>query len=360
MAILQALLGLISRSAGKILYAIFGWAVRALFGRASETERTLLSGVVGAAAVWPLLIVGLIAPKVAALLLAFVPLSKSVPSWLVRVVWAGLVLLVPCAIGVAVAMRGPDNLRRRPFIRRVVSGFPITVGLAAAFVIMFVTVPVIRLVAMLKGEQTADVPLVTQTEAYHDTAALCVRTLNAHAFGMQPAKPSWAAQVPLRVLRIFSHDAFASFLPDHVENYRGDELELELYPSGAMLRGKGSKLSWAHGLIAEATVKVDGFQTSSKAAQDLESQVHRLWKLLDEEPSAHVGSARLLGLAHELAGRLAAADVGYDDWQVVYRQIVQLERALHGQPQLLEAQAALASTGTSRMPGTAARADTKP
>jgi hypothetical protein len=42
MAILQSLLALISRSAGKILNAVFGWAVRALFGRASETQRTLL------------------------------------------------------------------------------------------------------------------------------------------------------------------------------------------------------------------------------------------------------------------------------------------------------------------------------
>jgi len=35
MAILQALLTLISRSAGKILNAVFGWAVRALFGQPS-------------------------------------------------------------------------------------------------------------------------------------------------------------------------------------------------------------------------------------------------------------------------------------------------------------------------------------
>lgn len=336
MAILQALLGLISRSAGKILYAIFGWAVRALFGRASQTERTLLSAVVGAAAVWPLLIAGLVAPKIATLLLAFVPIPRAVPSWLVRVVWAALVLLVPCAIGVAVAMRGPEHIRRRPVLRRVLSGFPITLGLATAFVIMFVTVPVIRLVAILKGEQTADVPLITETKAYHDTAALCVRTLNAHDFAMRPAKPRWAAQVPLRVLRFFSHDAFASFVPDHVESYRGKAVELELYPSGAMLRGKGQALSWAHGLIAEATAKIDGFQTSSSAGQDLESQVHRLWKLLDEEPVAHRRSARLRELAHELTGRLAAADVDYDDWQVIYRQIAQLDRALHGQSQLLE------------------------
>jgi hypothetical protein len=32
-------------------------------------------------------------------------------------------------------------------------------------------------------------------------------------------------------------------------------------------------------------------------------------------------------------GRLTVA---YDDWQVLYREIVQLARAIHGEPQLLD------------------------
>ena len=44
MAILQALISLIGKSAGKILNAIFGWAVVALFGRSSPKEQIVLSG----------------------------------------------------------------------------------------------------------------------------------------------------------------------------------------------------------------------------------------------------------------------------------------------------------------------------
>jgi hypothetical protein len=66
MALLQALLALITRSAGKILNAIFGWAVRALFGQTSSREQTFLSVVVAAAVAWPLLLVGVAIPKIAA------------------------------------------------------------------------------------------------------------------------------------------------------------------------------------------------------------------------------------------------------------------------------------------------------
>ena len=64
MAILQALISLITKSAGKILNAIFGWAVVALFGQTSPGEQTMLSAVVAAAAAWPLLVLGIAVPRV--------------------------------------------------------------------------------------------------------------------------------------------------------------------------------------------------------------------------------------------------------------------------------------------------------
>jgi quinol-cytochrome oxidoreductase complex cytochrome b subunit len=67
MAAIQALLAAIAKSAGKILNAIFGWAVRALFGESSAKQQTFLSIIVGAAVAWPILLVGIVIPKIAAL-----------------------------------------------------------------------------------------------------------------------------------------------------------------------------------------------------------------------------------------------------------------------------------------------------
>ena len=145
MALLQALLALISKSAGKILNALFGWAVRALFGQTTAREQTFLSVVVAAAVAWPVLLVGIAAPKIAALLLAFVPIPHAVPSWTVRIVWMTLALVIPFAVGIAVATKAPPSDRRESRVLSVLRGFPITVGLAAAFVVMFVSVPVMRL-----------------------------------------------------------------------------------------------------------------------------------------------------------------------------------------------------------------------
>src|SRR5207253_1444469 len=117
------------------------WAVVALFGQAAPGEQTLLSGLVALAALWPLLVLGIAFPKLAALILAFVPLKGHVPDWAVRLVWIALTVAVPMAIGIAVARKAPPATPPESFVKRVLRGFPITIGLALAFLIMFVTVP---------------------------------------------------------------------------------------------------------------------------------------------------------------------------------------------------------------------------
>ena len=74
MAILHALLALLSRSLGNIMSALFGWAVMALLGEASAREKAWLSALVGAAAAWPILLVGVVWPRIATFTLAFIPL----------------------------------------------------------------------------------------------------------------------------------------------------------------------------------------------------------------------------------------------------------------------------------------------
>jgi hypothetical protein len=336
MAILQALLALISKSAGKILNAIFGWAVRALFGRTTAKEQMFLSGLVGAAVAWPLLLVGTVMPKLGALMLAFVPIPHWVPSWIVRIVWLTLAALVPFSVGLAMAAKAPRSAPPESFAKRLLRGFPITIGLAAAFIIMFVSVPIMRFWALVRKQASADVPIVTDTASYHEVAALSVAVLNRHGFGLQPAQPGWWVRAPTRILGWFGGEAFRAFVPQRLEHFESPTLAVSFYPSGAVLRGAQQKTTWAHGLIAEAVVQSAGLQTFDPKTQDLERQIRRIWKVLDDEPAAHAHSAQLLGRTRELTEELGRVNVTFDDWQVVYRQILQLERALEGQRQLLD------------------------
>ena len=93
MGLLEGIFAFFRRSVGKIVSAMFGWAVQALFGNVRKSEKTLLSAAVGLAAVWPVLVLGIFLPKLTAFLVAFVPLPKWIPSGAVRVFWVFLAIL---------------------------------------------------------------------------------------------------------------------------------------------------------------------------------------------------------------------------------------------------------------------------
>jgi Putative Actinobacterial Holin-X, holin superfamily III len=338
MAIIQALLGLVSRSVGRITSAIFGWAVVALFGQTSGREKIALSALVGAAAAWPILLIGVAVPKTAAFVLAFVPLPEWLPSWTVRVVWIGLAAAVPLAVGVTLAVRRPSApAGRDSALKRLLRGVPITVGISAAFLVVFVTVPVLRLGSIIRRRIDVHVPLVTDARGYDVVAAEIAATLDEHGFEVREATPGWWMTLPSRILLRLGGPAFQAYVPARLAYYRGPRLEVALYPSALLLRGPEQDTAWAHGIVVEALTDAPAFQTFDPGAQSIEQQIRRVWTVYEENPAAHQGSTVLLGRLGEITEEIGRLPVPYDEWQVVYRQALQLGRALRGDRQLLEA-----------------------
>jgi len=330
MALLQAILTLISRSAGRILNALFGWAVRALFGQPSPREETLLSVVVGLAAAWPILVLGIIAPKVVAFALTFVPYVHRAPSWVVRIVWSGLAVLAPLIVGYVFARKTPA-LQHESFLRRVLRGYPLTVGLAAAFVFMFITVPFLRLLALARGRRTEQIPLVARADVYHAVAAQVAQTLTDHGVRLAAAPAPWWMSVPSRILVALGGDAFRNYMPEKLEFFRGPELEVALYPNGVQLRGTKKMTGWSHGLVAEALTRSDAFQTTDLQAQAIELKIHEAWKIFDGgDPD------RARRELETIAATLAHTEIDYSEWQILYRETLQVARAIDGLPQLFD------------------------
>jgi uncharacterized membrane protein YqjE len=335
MALLQALISLIGKSLGKILNAIFGWAVVALFGRTSPRQQVVLSALVGAAAAWPVLVLGIAFPKIAALVVAFVPLSQHVPSSIVRLVWLALALLVPMIVGVVVAAKSAGSTSES-FVKRALRGFPVTIGIAGAFLLMFVTVPVLRIASLARGRQDEHIPCVTDGNGYRVVADQIDDIVHGHDLGAERTEPSWWLAAPSEFLKKLGGKALRGYSPDHLAYWKGRELEIAFYPSDILVRGNKARVAWAHGLFAERIAHGPGLQTFDPGAQDLERQIQRVWQIYDENPTEHVHSRHLLSRAAEIARDLGTLNIAYDAWQIVYRETMQLERALHGEPQILQ------------------------
>lgn len=335
MALLQAIFALIARSTGKIFSALLGWAVAALFGRTTEREQTWLSVLLAAAAAWPLLAAGIAAPKLAALVLAFVPIPKSVPTSVVRLVWVALALIVPAVVGIVFASRSP-RARHEPSLKRLARGFPITIALAGAFLVLLASIPFRKLVAALKSLRDDTIPLAVEPSAYEGVARITTRVLELHGFALRREEPTFWMTAPTAILSTLGGDAFGAEA-GRIRFFRAVNLEVTVTPNGVTLRGPETATARAHGLIAEALTRADVLQAVDPAAQAIERRIKDVWKVFGTSPRAHAGSTILARSLQGIAEDIMRLPVGYDDWQIVYRQALQLSRALSGRRQLLEA-----------------------
>ena len=353
MAILQALISLITKSAGKILNAIFGWAVVALFGQTSPKEQTMLSAVVAAAAAWPLLLLGIAVPRVTLFVVSFVPLSKSVPSLWLRIVWIALALLVPVVVGSVIASRSPQSALPEPGWKKFLRGFQVTLALAVAFLLMLVVAPGLKIANAITGRIDVRLPLLVTKGAGPELVDALVAALSAYRMKLRPAEPPWTMTAPAGVLRTLGGRAFSSFVSEETLYRVGEGLQLNLNPNELLVRGKADRVLRAQTLAQEVIAPRAALMATDARARSLESQIKRVWSVYAEDPAEHRGAKVLLKRVREIARELSQSDVPFDEWQIVYRELLQLDRALRGEPPLLVQEEEMADG--KRLPETSER-----
>ncbi len=315
-----------------MVQAIFGWAVRALFGTPKESEKTLLAVAVGAAAVWPLLLIGVAFPKAAAFVLAFIPIPKWVsPGW-IRAVWIAAALAVPVGVGAALAVSGKQAA---PKWKRWLRGFPVTAALAASFFTAFVTSPIRRLIGIVKRREDRTIPLILEPGDYAAAAEDLRRALLRGGLEVERAEPSWLMTAPARVLRTIGGRFLGDRIPADVHFYRGEKLEVAVNPNDITIQGRKEEAARAHALLSEEATLGPGLQTVDASAQAVEKTLKDLWSVYARRPRTHEGSAILARRLSAVARELEAAYLTFDDWQILYREILQMERAIEGRPQAL-------------------------
>ena len=335
MGILQLLFAWLRKSAGKMLQAIFGWAVRALFGTPQESEKTMLSIVVGAAAVWPLLLLGIPFPKVAAFVVAFVPIPKWVqPGW-IRAFWIVCAAAVPIGVGAALARRGDTSTGGRSGWRAALDGIPVTAALSAAFLTAFVTSPIRRMWAMARRREELTIPLLVEREEYESAAETVRETLERGGLPTRREEPPWLLTAPSRVLRGLGNRTLKDRIPKDLRFYRGKDIDVVVNPNGVTVQAEEERAARAHALISEKATLGPGLQTVEPEAQKLERRVKDVWTIYARDRRSHARSEVLLGRLDDIAKELSKTFVPFDDWQVLYREILQVGRAIRGRPQLL-------------------------
>jgi hypothetical protein len=330
MAILASLFALGSRFASKILTTTLGWASTLLFGRVPADRQILLLGITFGSVIWLVLVVGVVLPDVGAFLLLLVPRQEMIPEPTIRLAMLGAALLLPAVVGgLTLALGSPADRTPREVATAIVRGYPLTI-LLAVLLIFLAGLAVSRKAHSLARRWTdAHVPIVVSTGAYEQVADDLDRAVTAAGIDVTPSPAPSSMSTPARWLAAVAGRGSASLVPDRMVQLVGPDLSILIYPMDLLISGKPELVNRARAAMASRLTTTAAHLTISAEAQAVEDRLTALVTATDDP----AGDSR--GFDEAVATELTAIDevlatipVPYEEWEVLYRQRLQVERDL--------------------------------
>lgn len=337
MAILAGLVGLLGRFAGKLLTTSLGWASTLLFGRVPEDRQILLAVITFGSVVWAALVVGVLLPYVGAFLVAAVPAPGLIEeSWLRLAMLAGA-LLVPAVVGIATIF--VIEPARRPkgtgLVAQALRGYPLSAALAVTLALL-AAVGIVRFVHHLALRWTdAHIPIVIRPGGYDRVLADLERTLDDAGLDVTPKAAPVVLSFPGRLLGAIAGPGIRSLVPTRLTQLTGPDIEVGLYPSDISISGAKTRVARSRAAIASRLVATAAWMTTSAEAQEIEDRLEALACSSTPGMAPGEGSTETATARRDTASELAAIDsalatltVPQDEWEVLYRERLQVERDL--------------------------------
>ncbi len=330
MVAIQALIGMIFRSAGKILNTAFGWATSMLFGKVPENRQIYVSVIAFGSVIWIVALLGVIFPAVASFLLAFVTLPPWVPKSWIRLAFLAAAILLPVVVGVvSLLMLDPED---RPAgiggkAKAVLKGYPYTLGLALTLIMMTAFAPILKVRTLIKRWTDQHVPVVVEANDYLDVVGDVQQALARGGLRTERRQASWMMRFPTRVLTLFAGGAVEHLVADRLTVLAAPTVEVTLHPSDLIISGKNLDASHAHAVITEQLTFTKAYMTWSKDANKLEDRLRAVWQQARATSNGTV-PADVMERLERIGEDLHKAALPYEEWETLFHEKLVVERAL--------------------------------
>jgi hypothetical protein len=325
MAILATVFGMLGRFAGRVLTTTLGWAGTLLFGRVRKDHQVILAAVTFGSVVWAALLVGVIVPDVGTFLLAFVPVPDFIDPLWVRVGMVVAAAVLPLVVGGAILLLldSADRPKGRDAVALVLRGYLVTAALALTLVFLAVVGTVRKARVLAKRWSDAHIPAVVRPGGYERVVRDLEQALDDADLDVAPRDAPKVLAVPGRLLASVAGRYFSSLVPDRLQQLTGPGIEVLIHQSDIAISGGKSEVARARAAIASRLTSSAAYRTTSAEAQTIEERLERLAR----DPTHAMAELRWID------DELATIELDADEWEVLYRIRLQVERdLLSGRP----------------------------
>jgi hypothetical protein len=323
MALLAPLFAFIGRQVGRIVQMAFGWATIMLFGRVPQRKQMLLAGVALGSILWVVTLVGVAVPDFGAWLIAFVPAPDFIEEGWIRLAMLVLAILLPLAVGAGGLMLMDADDRPSGIGGKVVQllrGYPYAAVLSLVILFLLVVAPIFKLRTIVRRWEDAHIPIVVKPNGYEQVVSDLEATVDGAGLDLTPARAPRVLEVPSRLLAAVGGASVRRLVPERIVMLRAPNLQVTIHPSDVAIAGTKDAVARARAAVADRLTKTDAYLTASEEAQQVEDGLRALRH--PDDPEAALTALRAIDK------RLAELTVPYEEWEVLYRQRLQVERDL--------------------------------
>jgi hypothetical protein len=324
MAILATFFGLIGRFTGKLLTMSLGWASLLLFGRVPKDKEAFLAAITFGSVIWVVLIIGVALPAAGVFLLSFLPIPDWVDENLVRLAMLAAVLVLPPVLSLATLklLRAED----RPqgiggILLHLARGYPLAAGLALLLVFLGIIGLWRKVGSLVRRWTDTHIPIVVKPGGYEQLATDLDTAISDAGVDIEARDAPAVMVVPGKLLATVAGTSVRGLLPDRLVRLVGKDVEVLIYPSDVAISGKAVTTARVQAALASRLTTAQAWLTMTAEGQAIEDQLGRLAAKRPHEPGR--GEA-LAAIDHHLS----TDELAYDEWEVLYRQRLQVERDL--------------------------------
>ncbi len=328
MALLAPLLAFIGRQLGRLVQTVFGWATVMLFGRVPQSKQLLLAGVSAGALAWIGVLIGVAIPAVGTFMLAFLPVPDAVEDSWIRLAMLVLALTLPLAIGAGGLMLMDPADRPASFggkAVQVLRGYPYAAVLALVILLLLVVAPAFKLRSILKRWEDAHIPIIVKPDGYEQVAGEIEEAVDSAGLDLQRRRAPRLLEAPSRLLAAVGGASVRRLVPERLVMLKARSLEVTIHPSDVAIAGTRESVARARAAVATRMTRTEAYLTVAEEAQEMEDVLRHLRDIDPTDERLRAAADESLRL---IDARLARLVVPHDEWEVLYRQRLQIERDL--------------------------------
>jgi hypothetical protein len=326
--IIISALGMAGRIAGDLLTTALGWACSLMFGRVPRSHQVFVGLMMAFSLLWVIVLVGLLVPSIASFMLSTTPHPPFVDQALLGFTLLVGALFLPLGVGIAgyfvpAAGARPSGLA---IPREALRGY-LMAPLISGLLVFLAGVGIARKVRSRRyGWSDVHVPIVVEPDGYDTVVRDLADALSSAGIEAKVGEAPWVLTLPARLLSAVAGDNVRKLRPDRLMELGARNLRIGIYPSDVAISGKTRDRTRARAAILGRLTASKAHLTTSAEAQKLEDQIAKVLP---------AGGAAPHGLDHAARTRLDAIDeklleapIPTDEWDILYRIRLQVERDL--------------------------------